>query len=173
MNGERRWLPRTALEAREIAEAVAPCLAEWSAAWLAGGTLVPLGTWQECGGDPVWPATRRDCGAGIALRIDPGGLRALAAAMIGRRLEEHDLRTPSDRAVIDHLLARALDDLAQRLARFATGLTASEDGSVHVLPIGMGGEELFLIEADRSVLVALALTLAGAQRKGASLVNRS
>lgn len=167
MSAEPRWLPRTALEGPEIAGAIIPCLAEWSADWLAAGTLAPLGTWREADGGPVWPTTRRDCGPGLALQLDPDGLRLLAAAMLDRRLDEHDTRTPADRAVIDHVVTRALDDLAQRLEGFSAALPVSGNGQRHRLAIGMGSEQLFSIEAARDCLVAIAITLAGAPCKRA------
>ena len=165
MSGASRWLPRSALECAEVAAWITPCLAEWSAAWLAAGSLEPLEGWRARTGLSLPPANRRDCGAsGLVLCAEAEELRGLAGAILGRQPSERDFRSTADRTVVDHLLHRALEDLAQRIEAFAVILSAGGDDPTHILPIGLQGQRLLAIEAPRACIIAMAIALADTPR---------
>ncbi len=111
------WLPDSTLTGPRSAEAAARCFEDWAGDWLTEPCLMIPSRWKKCFGANR-PASDFDCaseGRGYSLHVHKSARLALASAMLGQNLSQRDIRTAQDRAVIDHLLKSAFEDLAGRI----------------------------------------------------------
>ncbi len=168
------WLPLSALADARTAEPVARALGEWSAAWLAAGSLLAPPRWEGCeaaAGIPAGYNSASESGS-YRLLVRADATFDLAALLLGREIGERECRTPHDRAVIEHLVAVAIRALAERLGDVLRAAD-TPTGEWFVLPICWeGGATLLRLEARRPVLAALAADWAGPLRRTPPLSPR-
>jgi len=172
MPGIAAWLPESALAGARTAEPVIACLREWSDHWSAE-PLTPHSTrWRK---SPPNSRLRGEfdstsSSAGFAVQLRKKRRLALASALLGRAVEERDVRTGQDRCVIDHLVQAALGDLALRLKTALPALPdwqtpLAEGGGSYLIEFGPGDAPLLRIEAAPGVLAGIARAAAGKPRE--------
>lgn len=109
------WLPDCAFTGLATLAPLVSCSSEWSAAWLADGTLEPDLAWTRGSIDPAF--TPQASSNGFVLFANQERRLRLASALLGRVLDSRHLRTEQDRALVNGLVDRALGDLAERIGR--------------------------------------------------------
>jgi flagellar motor switch/type III secretory pathway protein FliN len=174
------WLPACALASPRSAEPVVRCLEAWSGDWLAAECLEPQPRWEPH--EKVSRNSRKFEQVaslnGFCLSISDSGKLALTCAMLGRTIPQRDIRTAQDRAVLDHLLESALDDLARRLqaalpAHPSHPVPALDPESGYFLTIGCGAIARALqFQVATPVMVQLARSWAGSPRPAPALEPR-
>lgn len=165
------WLPESALLDARTAEPVARSVQTWAGEWFASARPDLPPRWEKLAPGAFGFAPVHQ-GHGFQLALREEGRLALASQMLGREVSENDLRTVQDRAVVTHLVDRAIAALGARLDA-ALPDSGEAVGAGFSLPITAAtGEMLLRIEAGPAVLAALALHWAGSPRRRAPLPPR-
>ena len=159
------WLPDCALMSARSVEPVAQCFQGWAADWLVTGDITVSPRWEKSGTTftDTQPALDRKA---YRLLINNEGRNELACAMLDRSVTERNIRTPMDRAVIDHLLGNALEELSGRLdSLFPDPGDGTRPFYTFFLPIGIsGGANIMRLETSARALSAIVKGWAGIPR---------
>lgn len=168
------WLPEGALVDARTAEPLSRCLARWSDEWLRDTSLSVPARWERSGlgatdGRGFNPVRQ---GRGFALMLRANGQLELASALLGREVQERDIRGAADRFVVQQVVDTAISALGASVVEVMPRVE-SDGGELFVLPVhGTEPLPLLRIEATRPVLVAMARKWAGDARAVEPLAPR-
>jgi len=161
----RSWLPETAFSLDRARRAFDAIVGGWATDWFEGRTAAIA---QVNFGERAGPASDKDLfasNAGVELRIGPRAKRLLFETICAVDLTEVELGE-IEHKLIDALLQRALDDLADRMAMpVESALIETPDVRMGV---SLAGRDLLGIHMTRSLFTArlkAALPKSSAQRR--------
>jgi flagellar motor switch/type III secretory pathway protein FliN len=166
------WLPESALTDARTCEPAARCLRNWSEDWLQKPGLCVPPRWEKAEkgvGGTGYEAIGDGSGYILSIRID--GELELASALLGKDIDDRNLRTSADRLLIRKLTDAAIDDLARRVSQ----VLGSRDSQgplgecSFALPVScIEPAPLFRLEASQGLLAGIARHWAGSARPAAA-----
>lgn len=170
------WLPDCAFEGLATLAPLVACAAEWGQAWWTGTKVEMDFAWRPAGfGIDRFP--QRPAG-NFGLLANEECRARLASAILGRAIEPRSLKTEQDRALVDGLVDRALNDLAVRIEAALPSIKHDRSDAVGgyelAVPLRLeSGQEILRIASRRCDLIEIARRRARPARPAAPLHRRT